>query len=246
MNETKYHLSTPMGIHRLMREPYDDREIFSNMDDLYAYCKEGARYTGQKVGCILGSRASDIYVQNFTIVNDFPVPDLKNGEHIFLPAGPIPNGENGYVDIAYPAILVYRCGRGRTFARKSHCNYLYDPNAYSLLNILDAFRDSEKYNFIIKVETPDDGKEYFTHISNISYDFLGTTQNAFIDNPFGIYRNAADSNNAFASCVCYGKDYEKTVVSIIPYRASLDNTNTNTTVELYLIADNYVKCLGER
>ena len=241
MNETKYHLSTPMGIHRLMREPYDDREIFSNMDDLYAYCKEGARYTGQKVGCILGSSASDIYVQNFTIVNDFPVPDLKNGEHIFLPAGSIPNGENGYVDIAYPAILVYRCGRGRIFARKSHCNYLYDPNAYSLLNILDAFRDSEKYNFIIKVETPDDGKEYFTHISNISYDFLVTTQNASIDSPFGIYRNAASSNIAFASCVCYGEDYEKTVVSIIPYRASL-----NTTVELYLIADNYVKCLGER
>ena len=25
MNESMYHLSTPVGIHRVMKEPYDDR-----------------------------------------------------------------------------------------------------------------------------------------------------------------------------------------------------------------------------
>ena len=64
MNESKYHVSTPIGIHRLKKEPFDDREIFSNISDLIDYCKHGASYNGQKVLCIFNQNDNE-YLLNF-------------------------------------------------------------------------------------------------------------------------------------------------------------------------------------
>ena len=80
MNEPKYHVSTPIGIHRLRKEPFDDREIFSNISDLINYCKYGANYNGQKVSCIFNQN-NNKYLLNFIINNGYPILQLNNIEN---------------------------------------------------------------------------------------------------------------------------------------------------------------------
>ena len=152
MNEIEKHLSTPMGIHRLLREPYDDREIFTSMKDLNKYCKSGARYDGQRVGCIIGdSHFFDRYVQNFTISKGFPIIEFDGSELI-------PDNPNAYDVLVYynnPKIVTNSMYK----STKSNLNYLENPFQFSILDLLLAFQKNDcselddsqiKYNFKLK------------------------------------------------------------------------------------------------
>ena len=82
MNESSKHLSTPMGIHRLLKEPYDDREVFTSIDNLKEYCRNGACYDGQRVACIIGTPNKGGYIQDFVIYNKMAIAKFNNGEII--------------------------------------------------------------------------------------------------------------------------------------------------------------------
>lgn len=161
MNEGIYHLSTPIGIHRVMKEPYDDREIFESMDDLWDYCKNGARYDGQKVACILGAAGTGKYIQNFTINNSCPIINLQNGEHIISTGPTSSSGINDSILIYnYNPFALNDSADKRMFnSYKGHYNYLDNPSKFSIFSLIKAFRPSSTYNkytLIIKEYTTDD------------------------------------------------------------------------------------------
>lgn len=72
-------LDTPMSYHRLKRSPLDDREVFNNLRDLMDYCKDGARYDGQRV-VVLNDNLESV---EYTIKNNIPIINMRGSEPIF-------------------------------------------------------------------------------------------------------------------------------------------------------------------
>ena len=72
-------LDTAMSYHRLKRAPLDDMEVFSNLRDLMDYCKDGARYDGQRV-VVLNDTLGSV---EYTIKNNIPIINMRGSEPIF-------------------------------------------------------------------------------------------------------------------------------------------------------------------
>lgn len=231
MNESNKHINTPIGIHRLLREPYDDREIFNNMTDLRDYCKNGARYNGQKVGCIIGVPGyTHGYIQNFTINNDYPIIELNNNElNIY---------GNDYIQIYYynPCnnhnVPMYN-------PNKSHYNYLNDPFAFSILSLIDAFRpkDEDIYTFYIRKINPSTKK-----VLTCEFEETPELWNERVCNGTGLFRNNnSNPDSCFTASfrrIDGGPNYYETA-NIIP-----KTTNENTITELYIYAPEYIRAAG--
>lgn len=72
-------LDTPISYHRLKRAPLDDKEVFNNLRDLMDYCKDGARYNGQRV-VVLNDNYKSV---EYTIKNNIPIINMIGSEPIF-------------------------------------------------------------------------------------------------------------------------------------------------------------------
>lgn len=190
MNEVKKHLSTPMGIHRVLREPYDDREVFESVYDLIKYCKTGARYDGQRVTLKTNTKIGNFgVVANFTIFNDYPILELPSGQLITEDIKV--NGiTNKYVLVYYynPMMLKQKeMVLNNYFVGNNLTNYLTysinNPFMYSLMEILDIFRinfneqnyDHYNFDFILKINSTKDN--YTIHISQDYNPFNDPQQN---------------------------------------------------------------------
>lgn len=164
MNESNKHLSTPMGIHRLLREPYDDREVFTSVTDMVEYCKNGARYNGQKISCVIDNNINggeyDSYVLNFNVVNNFPILDLPTGE-LYSKEITINGSTNRYVliynynPIATNSGIMIDIGNGRKIIQgiqigtkyEKYLTTSFDPFMFSLLDIAGIFKNNIDDNF---------------------------------------------------------------------------------------------------
>lgn len=170
LNDKKYHNSTPMGIHRLMAEPYDDREIFTTVSDLIDYCEKGACYDGQRVVCINGYNTNNYIpaVQEFTIKKY--LSDITNNIYKFKPIIKLDNIElvwkyldgNNYLQIYYYNAFI---NNKKYITRKSTPSYplrnsvfLKDPSAFSIYEFVEIFADKDSsnkltYNLNFKTES---------------------------------------------------------------------------------------------
>ena len=72
-------LDTAMSNHRLMRAPLDDSEVFDNLRALMDYCKDGARYDGQRVAVKNGAHG----LVEYSIKNNIPMINMRGSEPIF-------------------------------------------------------------------------------------------------------------------------------------------------------------------
>lgn len=229
MNEIKKHISTPMGIHRLLREPYDDREVFTDITELLRYCKTGARYNGQKVSCVIGGMGLEkSYIQNFTINNDFPIIEFDNGEHIL------------YGDSMVQIYYYNPCGNHsvRMFDQnKSHYNYLKDPFAFSILELIDIFRPSvnSDLNLLVKLTDPVTKKSRAVSFTQ-SWNPLKVNGER---TEYEIIRTI-DSNTGCFSAVCNNP------VSGVPEEVNIipKLSNEKYITEIYLGAPEYIKAAG--
>lgn len=166
MNESSKHLSTPMGIHRLLKEPYDDREVFTSIDNLKEYCRNGACYDGQRVACIIGTPNKGGYIQDFVIYNKMAIAKFNNGEIITY------NDPTYGIDKSY--MLIYEDEHSYTTmplthdpTTKDHLNYLNSsPSGYSIMELIKLF---EYYNN--NVEQP---AKFILVIQNTSYPYNKT------------------------------------------------------------------------
>lgn len=156
LNDRKYHVSTPMGIHRLMAEPYDDREIFTSVSDLINYCKDGACYDGQRVICINGYNTNKyIYHSQEFIIKKYisesssdnnptsysymPIIKLNNNELKWLQIGDDHYLQiyyyNGYITPGAMDRLKYNNGYHRNTV------FLDNPGGFSIYEYINIFAD---------------------------------------------------------------------------------------------------------
>lgn len=249
MNEGKYHLSTPIGIHRVMKEPYDDREVFESIDDLWDYCKNGTRYNGQKVACIIGTPGTGKgYIQNFTICQDFPLIDIPNGETII-------DKDKGILIYNYNPFVLSGNDKVMYDSNKTHYNYLNNPSKFSIISLLKTFRSSTStwYTFTI-VEYRITG-DY--DILNFEMMAAGLEDVIYGNSTLAthIYANA-DDNPIPTVQVKFTKNLNNNSVFHIEYGPE-DRTPTNeyniipkistegTCIRMYVKASDYVKAMGE-
>lgn len=251
MNNSKLHISTPMGIHRVMKEPYDDREIFESIDDLMNYCWNGARYNGQKISCIMGSEGSNgYYIQNFTINNDFPIADFPNGEIVIKYFSNV------------PYIMIYCCSSKQIMYNKNkeHFNYLSNPSLYSILSLCKTFttKDQPKYYFkASKIYKEDDiyknAEASFSLDKNVFERYLVYNNDIIINSMHNDMNNtyvtiSSDKvNNTSAYIQIETNDFSGSITSsasilfnIIP---NIVDPNTEYTA-LFLEATDYIKAMG--
>lgn len=237
------HLSTPIGIHRVMKEPYDDREVFKSIDDLWDYCKNGTRYNGQKVACIIGTPGNGKgYVQNFTICQDFPLINIPNGETII-------DKDKGILIYNYNPFVLSGNDKVMYDSNKSHYNYLNNPSKFSIISLLKAFRSSTSiwYTFtIVKYRSTGD------------YDILNFEMMA-AELEDVIYGNSTLATHEYGSIPLVHVEFAKNLnnsVFHIKY-GPVDGTPTNeyniipkistegACIRMYVKANDYVKAMGE-
>lgn len=72
-------LDTAMSYHRLKRAPLDDMEVFANLRDLMDYCKDGARYDGQRVAVLNDT----LGLVEYSIKNNIPMINMRGSEPLF-------------------------------------------------------------------------------------------------------------------------------------------------------------------
>ena len=75
-NSYRYN-STGVGIHRVTRQPFDDKTVFYNPIDLLIYSKAGARYNGQQASLIYNNKQIDVIINN-----DQPILKFNNIEYV--------------------------------------------------------------------------------------------------------------------------------------------------------------------
>lgn len=239
MNEGKYHLSTPIGIHRVMKEPYDDREVFESIDDLWDYCKNGTRYNGQKVACIIGTPGEGKgYVQNFTICQDFPLIDIPNGETII-------DKDKGILIYNYNPFVLSDNDKVMYDSNKTHYNYLNNPSKFSIISLLKAFRSrtSTWYTFnIVKYHSTGD---YNITNFQMKADWLEDI----------IYRDSTSATCEYANTYVeftknlnnsvFHIEYEQVGWSTNEYNIIPKISTEDACIRIYVKANDYVRAMGE-
>lgn len=250
MNESMYHLSTPMGIHRVMKEPYDDREVFTSINDLWEYCKHGARYNGQRVACIIGSPGNGRgYVQNFTINQDFPLIDLPNGEIII-------DNSKGVLVYDYNPAALSSDDKIMYNSNKNHYNYLNNPSKFSILSLIKAFRNTALESYTITIDRHYRGftrtdlyyKSTYSFemkvedLENVIYGLTSITFTNPLDSK-SVTFNKNTENGMF--CISYeGKgNYGDPIIiecNIIPKK-----NDEKICTRIYVKANNYIRAMGE-
>lgn len=245
MNEVERHLSTPMGIHRLLKEPYDDREIFTSMKDLNKYCKSGARYDGQRVGCIIGDEDHfDKYIQKFTINKDFPIIEFDVSELIT-------DGSNSCDILVYYNNPIVNSSAMYN-SSKSNLNYLENPFKFSIFDLLLAFQENDCSKL-------DNTQIYYSfNIKIIDKELDITTTNSWTQ-PFPLYSDTIDisTGKPFIEdspelLIYSNSDDAKGLLQIYSYNA--DSTyylfpyirDYNAIIELYVEAKSYLNAAGMR
>jgi hypothetical protein len=153
MNEPSKHFDTPFGVHRLMKEPYDDREIFENFSALESYLNSTTNnsYTGQRGRVLLHQTSTSIpnidytsYI-DFTIIDGYPIFDLKNNEYMYCGSDP-------------KYMLIYKTDKTTSFtSAKNRDNYIslshYDGigQCFSILDTLPVIvKDTDTYSFLVE------------------------------------------------------------------------------------------------
>ncbi len=113
---------TPTGIHRLNKMPFDDKEIFESITDLFTYINNGAAYQGQKCLVKLPYFEQDVI--------------LKQGRGSKLV--PVFNMPSGYSWITQKRdndlyALIYYYNGGSVFTNKNEQVRITDSFAWGLL-----------------------------------------------------------------------------------------------------------------
>lgn len=185
------YLDTPIGIHRLIRAPYDDREIFESVEDLLEYCESGAYYTGQKVAVIF-----DTYVQNYTLfkINDraYPLVELPPGYEFRN----YNNGNN---------LLVYYSGPGTSWNSIESFTKFYSNEQWSIMDSIKCINPDDNAVYNVVKHTIDSNGTVTTSAVSITLvqsgmKFIGSSSNG---TTYTLFPNLSQGNiiiEAYLTC----------------------------------------------
>lgn len=168
-NSYRYN-STGVGIHRVTKQPFDDKTVFYNPIDLLIYSKAGARYDGQQASLIYNNKQIDVIINH-----DQPILKFNNIEYY-----------TKHDDEYYVLLYYYNPFFNDILDRDMYSNIMKyedntisidNPNRFNIINLMNIFRGDELKDRIDRV------------ISNnaeilINYNEYNTDQGNFYETPF--------------------------------------------------------------
>ena len=168
-NSYRYN-STGVGIHRVTKQPFDDKTVFYNPIDLLIYSKAGARYDGQQASLIYNNKQIDVIINH-----DQPILKFNNIEYY-----------TKHDDEYYVLLYYYNPFFNDILDRDMYSNIMKyedntisidNPNRFNIINLMNIFRGDELKDKIDDV------------ISNnaeilINYNEYNTDQGNFYETPF--------------------------------------------------------------
>ena len=133
-NSYRYN-STGVGIHRVTRQPFDDKTVFYNPIDLLIYSKAGARYNGQQASLIYNNKQIDVIINN-----DQPILKFNNIEYY-----------TKYNDKYYVLLYYYNPFfndrdtdmHDNIMKYKDNTISIDNPNRFNIINLMNIFRGNE-------------------------------------------------------------------------------------------------------
>lgn len=139
-------LDTMTSYHRLKRASLDDREVFTDLRSLMDYCKDGARYDGQRV-VVLNDTLGSV---EYTIKNNIPIINMRGSEPIFKSI--TFNGDSS----ATHGMLIYENNQAAPW--DSNEVFTFDYGKLCLINQLEIFRildatGNKSFKFYIERQT---------------------------------------------------------------------------------------------
>ena len=167
-------LDTAMSYHRLKRAPLDDMEVFGDLRSLMDYCKDGARYDGQRV-VVLNNTLGSV---EYSIKNNIPIIDMKGSEPIFKSI--TFNGDSS----ASHGLLIYENNMSGLWNQNEI--FTFNEGRFCLLNQLEIFRildasNKKSFKFYIERQTRNTDTIYtatWTQNFNPYIDASGNSINA--------------------------------------------------------------------
>ena len=252
-NQYRYN-STGVGIHRVTRQPFDDKMVFYNPIDLLIYSKAGARYNGQQASLIYNNKQIDVIINN-----DQPILKFNNIEYYT-------KYENKYYVLLYyynPFFNDYVNGSGNDsdmyyniMNYKDNTISIDNPNRFNIINLMNIFRGNELEGNINdeiseNAEILIDYNEYnnnqnnfyetsFKHefmfvriglgenLNEIKNDIVVFTQEVY---PFNNYTGSLDGSTQFRKVIDNENDYTY-------FNCNIYTESTNTNENFILFPEN--------
>lgn len=121
-------LDTPISYHRLKRAPLDDMEVFANLRNLMDYCKDGARYDGQRV-VVLNDTLGSV---EYNIKNNIPIINMRGSEPVFKSI--TFTGDSS----ATHGMLIYENNLGEIWDQNEV--FSFNEGKFCIINQLEIFR----------------------------------------------------------------------------------------------------------
>jgi hypothetical protein len=208
-----------------MKAPLDDSEVYTSMSSLMEYCKSGTAYDGQKVAVNLKYFTQDFIIHSDSSGNMIPLIQLPNDRLEWKTVG-----GNHFV-------LVYYYNRsGKTFSSTDRFTYIEDPFAWSILDMIDIFKEAGATNYTFRLEMDD-----YAHHESV-YNF---TQ----DNPINV--SGPNPSGASANVTSLGKHASNANAIITSQNTNIflfpknyTSAGSKNIVRLWVRANNYFSALG--
>lgn len=221
-------LDTAISRHRLMRASLDDREVFANLRDLMDYCKDGARYDGQRV-VVLNDALSSV---EYNIKNSIPMINMRGSEPIFKSI--TFSGDSS----ATHGMLIYENNLGGAWEQNEV--FTFNESKFCLLNQLEIFRildasGNKSFKFYMERLTRDTDT-LFTRTWVQSYNPYNDGANNAIS---GASSGATVNEISFYATTDAWLKNSNSAFYLMPRTASAVSAEDNYITKIYVKAEDY-------
>lgn len=225
-------LDTAMSYHRLKRAPLDDMEVFTDLRALMDYCKDGARYDGQRV-VVLNNTLGSV---EYTIKNNIPIIDMKGSEPIFKTI--TFNGDSSESH----GLLIYENNLGGIWNQNEV--FSFNEGKFCIINQLEIFRmldvtGNKSFKFYMERLTRHSDTLFFTTWSQNYNPYNDGAANAIN----GASAGATINQMSFNSTVNGWLKTNNSNFILMPKTTTGINTENNYITKIYVKAEDYYQAL---
>lgn len=221
-------LDSAMSRHRLKRAPLDDSEVYNNLRALMDYCKDGARYDGQRV-VVLNDTLGSV---EYNIKNNIPIINMRGSEPIFKSI--TFSGDSS----ATHGMLIYENNLGGAWEQNEV--FTFNESKFCLLNQLEIFRildaaGNKSFKFHMERLTRDTDTLFTTTWSQSYNPYNDGSSNAIS----GASSGATITEMSFNATTDAWLKTNNSAFYLMPRTATGLNTENNFITKIYVKAEDY-------
>ena len=221
-------LDTAMSYHRLKRAPLDDMEVFTDLRALMDYCKDGARYDGQRV-VVLNNTLGSV---EYTIKNNIPMINMRGSEPVFKTITFSGDSSESH------GLLIYENNLGGVWNQNEV--FSFNEGKFCIINQLEIFRildvtGSKSFKFYIERLTRGTDTKYTNSWTQKYNPYNDGAANAINGSSAGATINQMSFNSAVNGWL---KTNNSDII-LMPKNSTGVNAENNYITKIYVKAEDY-------